>query len=326
VQRRAPNRRRLAALASAGAVLFFWVQSAAAESPLPLQLEWTAPLECPTAEQVERELSRITRARPGRSLAALEARGAISRDRHRYRLLLSLSQNGAERQSRFDSPSCAPLLKAATLVIALAFGDGLEPPPPAAPGPKAPAAPAPQRDTGAETSARAPVSSHFRVVPWAGAVASSGFVGSTAIGAEIGLGLRGRHAGAFASAHAFAPTPAAERDGVTAELSATIGVLGGCGGTGWARLRLDGCLAFEAGAVRAHSRGAEHDSFVTLPWLAAVPSLVALLPLPRPFALRAEIALELPLTAPRYDVAPLGTLYATSRFVPHASLGVAIEL
>jgi hypothetical protein len=261
-------------------------------------------------------------------LAALTAHAAITRTGDGYRLTLAVQRNGSERESHFESQSCAPLLKAATLVLALAFGDGTEPKPARAARTPARSSSAPEaeRDVGAESRETRPEPARLRLLPWAGAVTSSGFVGPRALGAEVGLGLGSRYWTSFVRAYGFGPRVAAERDGVTAELSAALGALGGCGGMAWARLRVDGCLAFAVGAVRAHSRGAEHDGFVTLPWLALAPSLAALVPLPHPFALRAELALELPLAAARYDVAPLGTLYAASRIVPRSSLGIAVEL
>jgi hypothetical protein len=297
---------------------------------LPLDLEWSAPLECPTGEQVQRELAHLVRARSGRSLLALAAKGTITPQGDSYRLELVVTRDGAERESRFDSPTCAPLSKAATLALALAFGDGAAPVP--APAPKEPPTEAPAndappvRDFAPKEAKLALDHAPLRVLPWAGAVASSGFVGPRALGAEVGLGLGGRYWTGFAHAYAFGPSVAAEREGVRAELSAAIGAVGACAGTAWARLRFDGCLAFDVGAVRAHSLGAEHDGFVTLPWLALAPSIVGLLPLPHPFALRAELALELPLAAARYDVAPLGTLYATARVIPRGSLGVSVRL
>ena len=91
-------------------------------------------------------------------------------------------------------------------------------------------------------------------------------------------------------------------------------------------MTLQGCLAFEAGALRAHSNGAVVDGSVTAPWLALNPALTILMPVSRPFALRAELGGLIPFTQPRFDVTPFGTVYATTRFAPRASLGVSVTL
>lgn len=300
-------------------------RSAGAAEPLPLRLEWTAPDECPSGEQVTRELSRITRVRPGRSLVPLEARGVVVQQLGGYRLTLDLLQGDRSKQAHFDSKTCPPLQKAATLVLVLAFGDGAlltnGPDESSAAVVKQPVAPTvtPPRHGPRATS-------RVRAVPWLGAVASSGFIGAAVVGADLGVGFGARHWAAFGRANLLPPVESARQSGVSAELAALLGSAGFCGRGSWERLRVDACLALEAGAVRASSLGAARDGSVTAPWLAVSPLLSALLPLVRPFALRAELAAAMPLSAPRYDVAPYGTLFATARFVPRGGLGVAVEL
>lgn len=260
----------------------------------------------------------------------LEARGAVVQTVGGYRLTLELLQGDSSRQAHFDSETCAPLQKAATLVLVLAFGDGVEltnashesaaaRDERSAPALARPAPPA---------RSFSPVSlpSRVQAVPWLGAVASSGFIGAAAVGADLGIGVGARHWAAFGRANLLPGVQTAPKDGVTAELSALIGSIGLCGRSAWGRLRIDACVALEAGAVRAQSLGAARDGSATAPWLAVSPLLSALLPLTRPFALRAELAASLPPSVPRYDVAPYGTLFATSRFVPRGGLAVAVEL
>ncbi len=308
---------------------------------LPLQLDWSAPLECPTGQQVEQELSRTTRPRPGRVLVPLEARASITRNAESYHLALQLTRNGELSEAHFDSKLCAPLRKAATLVLALAYGDGIEikddsgdadatdqaggakiPPPPAA------IAPSSVSDGGAEreNQRRGPAENHQHFAPWVAATFTSGFIGSNAIGAEAGLGWGGRYFSAFGRFSAFPPGSAARRGAVSAELSALAGGLGGCAAWPTASVILQGCFAIEAGAVRAHSSGAVHEGSVTAPWLALNPALAVLVPMSQPFALRLDLGGLVPLNAPRFDVTSLGTVYATSRFAPRASLGVSVTL
>lgn len=311
-----------------------WASAAHADTALPLQLEWSAPLECPTGAHVERDLRRITRIRPGRSLVALHARGQIQRDAERYSLTLEVDRHGERSQARFDSPTCAPLRKAATLVIALAFGDGVElqaeaddpvdaAPAPVASPPPASNTPSPERDVAPE----APHEAHaFRLVPWAGAALSSGMLGDSSLGLDLGLSVGHGWFSGFARASAFPPAIAAERNGLTATLSAIGGALGPCIGHPLSQARLDACVAFEATFIRAHSTGALHDGSTTAVSYGVAPALTALMPLTRPFSLRAELGIVVPLEAARYDIAPHGTLYSAARVVTRAALGLAVEL
>jgi hypothetical protein len=308
---------------------------------LPLHLDWSAPLECPTVQQVEQELSRITRPRPGRVLVPLEARASITRAGESYHLALQLTRNGELSEAHFDSRACAPLRKAATLVLALAYGDGIEikedsgdasaedtagskhpPLQPATVTASAPARDEAERDT--ERRRLAEYRSHF--TPWVAATFASGFIGDSAVGAEAGLGWGGRYLSVLGRLSAFPPGTAATSGGVSAELSAVTGGLGGCAAWPSVSVTLQGCLTFEAGALRAHSNGAVVEGSVTAPWFALNPALAFMVPISRPFALRAELGALIPFTSPHFDVTSFGTVYATSRFAPRASLGISVTL
>lgn len=305
---------------------------------LPLHLDWSAPTECPTGQQVEQELRRITRPRPGRALLPLEARAVITRTTTGYHLALQLTRHGEPSEAHFDSPVCAPLRKAATLVLALAYGDGVElnedssePEPVPANTNQVTALPSPAkppRDTDqAATEARL-ASAHDRLLfaPWVAATLTSGFIGPSRIGADAGLAFGGRYLSALGRVSAFPPGTAGSRAGVTAELSAVSAALGGCVGWPSTPITLRGCLAFEAGLLQAHSTGAQVAGSATAPWLALNPALALSLPISRPFALRAELGGLVPFKAPRFNVAPLGTIYGSARVALRASVGVSVAL
>lgn len=308
--------------------------SARAASPLPLRLEWSAPRECPTGEQVERDLGRMTRVRPGRTLVPLEARATISRQARGYHLALELTRNGEPRQAQFDSQSCAPLRKAASLVLALAFGDGVElrgedEPAESAPEQAQPESAVPstlERDRGTPPAPRDPARRTWRVTPWAGASLSSGLVGSSSPGVDLGVGLGSRRFSGYARGGAVPPADIATREGVSVGLSALLLAAGACAGHAFPSLRVDGCLAFDAALVRARSSGAARDGSASFPTYAVTPALAAWLPVAPPFALRLELAALFPLEKSHYDVAPYGSLYSSARVVPRGSLGLAVEL
>ncbi len=269
----------------------------------------------------------------------LEARASITRDGESYHLALQLTRNGALSEAHFDSKTCAPLRKAATLVLALAYGDGIEikadgsdgatETPTAAKAPLPAPAPTtlPVRDEGAGRETERQRAENRRLfAPWVAVTFTSGFIGDSATGAEAGLGWGGRYLSAFGRFSAFLPSKAASSGGVSAELSALSGALGGCAAWPGASVTLQGCLAFEAGTVHAHSNGAVSEGSATAPWFALNPAFALLVPITRPFALRAELGALIPFTAPRFDVTPFGTVYATSRFAPRASLGLSVAL
>ena len=246
--------------------------------PLPLDLRWEAPAECPSGERVQRELTRITRPRPGRLLVALAASGAIMRSGHGYHLVLQTERGGMAREGLVDSPTCEPLLRVVTLMLALAYGDGVD-----IHESEAPAAPATQPKPHSlpdKWASLQPVLTPHRgergsleVTPWVGALSSSGLVGRLALGGEVGVqvGSRGWLVGLRASA--TPQTEAARRDSLSAELSAFSTALGGCGQAKFAMLRVGACARIEAGILRARSEGARVNGAASVGWFALVPTL-----------------------------------------------------
>jgi hypothetical protein len=97
-----------------------------ADDGLPLDLTWSAPPGCATTESIQRELGRIARVRPGRTVAQLTARGSIARTGASYRLTLHTEQNGVAGERSLVAKECRSLEREVTLVLALAFGEGVE--------------------------------------------------------------------------------------------------------------------------------------------------------------------------------------------------------
>jgi hypothetical protein len=132
---------------------------ASAQAPLPLALEWRAPAECASATAVQTELARIARVRSGFSVSPLKARAHVEQHARGYRLQLHTEQAGKTGHRQLDAPDCQTLVRAATFVLAVAFGTAVEiegGPTPAATGAMDPAPPgssAPPRDAVLERSA-----------------------------------------------------------------------------------------------------------------------------------------------------------------------------
>jgi hypothetical protein len=93
---------------------------------LPLELEWGAPAECPSATEVRSELERIARVVPGFNLPPLVARAQVERRDNAYRVQLSTELAGQKGERTLDATDCNTLMRTVTLVLALAFGRGVE--------------------------------------------------------------------------------------------------------------------------------------------------------------------------------------------------------
>src|SRR5204862_4188530 len=99
---------------------------AQAEDALPLELDWDAPPGCASANEIRSELDHIARVRPGRTVARLAARGRIEKTGSSYRLSLHTEQNGVTGERTLVASDCRTLEREVTLVLALAFGEGVE--------------------------------------------------------------------------------------------------------------------------------------------------------------------------------------------------------
>src|SRR5262249_14255911 len=96
------------------------------QAALPLELTWTAPPGCATADEIRRELGRIARARPGRTLPRVSADGRIERSGEAFRLTLHTVQSGVHGERSLVAKECRSLEREVTLVLALSFGEGVE--------------------------------------------------------------------------------------------------------------------------------------------------------------------------------------------------------
>lgn len=304
-----------------------WASTAHAE-PLPIDLSWNAPEECPSRDEVMGELERITRVKEGRVVVPISAQATIERTADgRYRLHLRTQREDQTGNTDLVATSCPVLKRGVTLVLVLALGDGVEvvdeapapvekkpePPPPPPPNPK-PAPPPPMR----------PPTESLRVSPWLAATLASGLSGKPAFAPQLGVELGQRHWSALAEVAYFPARAGDSRQGIEARYSALSGALAGCARWpigGWA---VSGCAAFSLGFVRGESNGAFQDGAATAPWVAAGPRLVLHAPLVARLKLRAALGLDIGFEPPAFAIRDLGEVYTVSRLVPSASLGLAL--
>jgi hypothetical protein len=108
-------------------ILFRASVSHADEAALPLDLTWSAPAACASAQEIRAELARIARVRPGRTIARIVAYGRIDKLGQAYRLTLRTERGGRQTGQRsLVAQECRSLEREVTLVLALAFGQGVE--------------------------------------------------------------------------------------------------------------------------------------------------------------------------------------------------------
>jgi hypothetical protein len=90
---------------------------------LPLTLKWTAPPQCPTADEVSREIARQAHIVPGRAPAPLDAAARVEALGAHWRVELRTTRAGIEGYQTLEDESCELLARATALVLALALYD-----------------------------------------------------------------------------------------------------------------------------------------------------------------------------------------------------------
>ncbi len=311
---------------------------ASAEPPeLPLELDWRAPDDCYSAEMVRAELNRIAHPRPGRVPEKLSARGRIEQRADSFHLTLVTERNGVTGERTLSASDCRALGREVTLVLALAFGEGVElvpddeaaavpettPPPPkkqAAPKslePKVAPQPEPERERRAESS--------FRGAAFLGAGALFRVLPSPALQGLLGAQLGTRH---WWLEPRLGLVPRVEDQlerGVAARYDGLGGALGACAGTALGPTLWSGCALISATALRGRSEGAPDDGSAIAPWYSAGPLAAVAWPEPSTLALRLEGALLTSLTRPDFTVGGLGEAHTVPRFASSVALALVFR-
>ncbi len=323
--------------------LGLWLAAAAPQeepesaSPIPIELRWTAPEECPDREAFLEAMTAIAGRRlvpsPGAELAV---DGRIEVSGRGYVLELRLRGAADEERRSLEAPECEALVSAGSLVVVTRLL-GVVPPPPehrtepeqgppeeAAPaGPADAAAPEPSRPPDADAPApaydedlgalppepgpppqpRPPDRPRLRVTLTALAGVAVGLGPRPAALVRGGAGLQwgSVRVEAFAM-HAFA-TAVGGGDEPGVEVSLTGGGALGCWAPGFGRLKLPLCGGIELGAFVGRGIGpltASRDVrqlWVGLPLEAGI----AWAPIPR-LALRAQLGGDIGLWRPGFHV------------------------
>lgn len=306
-------------------------------APLPVELSWDAPPECPSQSEVLAELARITRVKPGRVVTPIVAQAKIEHTADdRYKLRLRTQRDDQTGDTELEAATCLVLKRGVTLVLALALGDGVDLVDEKAPAPPAdsaePAIPARVPPLIAAKSP-SPTPQHERAVsraplgwsPWLAAASAWGLVGRPSLGSRFGLTLHQTHWAAFSHVTLWPRETASSVDGVASSFSAVSAALGGCARDPFGAWSLSVCAALELGAIHGASQGAFQDGSASAPWTAAGPSIVLTAPIDGPLKLRCEAGLSIAFDPPQFALHSFGDVYVVSRVVPVLSLGLAFD-
>jgi hypothetical protein len=313
---------------------------------LPLDLDWGAPPGCASAEEIRSELDRIARVRPGRTVGRLTAHGRIEKVGNSYRLSLHTERNGVTGERTLVASECRTLEREVTLVLALAFGEGVElvsekesesssaAPPPTGTDEAHPAErkeePAPKPPPAPVTPARvpnrlatSPPKEHPRAAVLAGGGALFGTLPSPAGFVTAGATFGGRRL--WLDARSLW-VPRVEQDlarGVRARYQGFGGALSGCAAIPPAPT-FSACIALEAAALAGRSSGASESVQSIAPLLSVAPVVAWQWPRRGFVSLRFEAALHVALHEPEFVVVGLGEAYRVPLVAP--SVGAVVVL
>ena len=342
-------------MARVGAVaaLLLCAATAVSAQPLPLELEWNAPPECPTAAAVRAELERIARARPGEQLTPLSARAEVTKAGGAYGVVLHTEHDGQRGERRLQARDCETLVRTVTLVLALAYGAGVEVSGAEAGagvsagagvgegvGAGAGAGARSESDTKSESDTASDAESEsesdtesdspspsFGPTAWKlllGAGAQLGGLPVTALAASAGAELSGTAWSLSLRLTAWPGVSTAVVGDIDARFDGLGAALQGCRLAQAASLELALCAGARAAALRGRAQNSAEDGSATAPWYALSAGVALSWPRDRDLHVRIEANIAPSLDRPEFAIENVGPVHR----VPALSgdLGAALVL
>ena len=292
---------------------------------LPLELRFRAPVGCPDGAYVERRVHRIVHVRSDAELPRVEAEGEVELlPGGRHRLFLATRVDGMPGERVLEGSSCAALADAAALVLAIAFGPGVEveepveepaappspTPEPAAPSPAVPeavAAPPPRSGVGLRVLGLV----ECELLPGCG---GGGALGADFVRRRLALEAEVRFVGERYRALAAAP-------GVEGRFRATYGSVSACMEGVFPSAALRACGRARFGYAYGESRGALVDGSSRAPIGALGAGVSARFPGTRRVALEVGAELALSLYRPRFSIENVGAVHTVGLVLPSVFVG-----
>jgi hypothetical protein len=225
-------------MAGLAMALTLWAASSlAAENARSFDLTWDAPPDCPTAQEVERDISRLI----GESSheRTVRASATVSGGDEGWKVRVRMETGGEVSERSLSAPTCRALEKAVALVIAItiepraASGEPLPPPPPPVePPPPKPPPPPP-------VVVREPMP-----LKWFAALGPTteiGLLPQVGVGGELSVGFRIPIFSAELSGAVFAPESASVSGPSGGRFTLASGGLRACGRALGGQVELLGC-------------------------------------------------------------------------------------
>ena len=303
---------------------------AQAAGQLPLSLAWQAPQGCPDQVSVRAELERIARVQPGRTPSALIAEGSIARVEGGYTLSLRTERDGQVGERVLDARTCGSLARAATLVLALAFGEGVElrsiaePAPEPEPKPEPRAAPAPTPAPPAPPPAAVP--ERVDLALDLSGVGALGWLPELAAGLGVGVGAGRERWELRLDLAALPHQRVARANEVHVRWWSLGGALSGCARLPLGPVLVAGCAGLDAALLSAAGEGSDADRQVLAPRYGV--RLGGALSWPRTGRVALRLALDgsIALHALRFEVRNQGSVHEASRTLGLLRTGLLLRL
>jgi hypothetical protein len=248
---------------------------------------------------------------------------------------VALTRGDQTTHREFQSESCGALVRATTLSIALAFGDGenvseeANPPPgqeaapPASAAAKPPPPPAP-RTTDAKPQAHTTAAPR-RLALGVGAAWSPEALGGAAFGLHALAALRTQHAALGWINRVWLPHTVHVNDSATARFWAATTSLGPGLRWSFSPFEVELGVAFQAGLIHGAGASIRAPREAVAPWYAVVPSFTVYVRVGRGLRLALSQELALALDRPRFDIAPLGDVYRAAPLIPATTLSLPLD-
>ena len=327
-------------------IVGFWLVAglhAHAQDALPLELQWQAPAECPSATAVRAELARIARARPGSLLTPLGARAEVERRGTTYLLTLQTDHSGEHGERRLEAADCKTLVRTLTLILALTYGAGVEMAdhtqqptaalrhePQSGPARPPPQPPATEAQRASYTDSQPPASDIGGDRPelafWLGGGIQLGLLPTAALATSAGVEWRHGVWSLGLQLTAWPAVATAATSNVDARFDGLAGELRACRGLPVAALMLGLCAGAQLAALRGRSDGATSDGSAVAPWYAWVAAATVSWPRGSWLAGRIEAGLAGSLDRPRFNIDGVGTVHRVPTLVGQFDAQLLITL
>ena len=288
-------------------IMLALVSAPAAAEPIT----WIAPDGCPDGAALEARVEELADAPAATWPPDFAVKGEVSQGAERWQLVIA---SGDASPRTIDGESCAALLEAAALLVALDLGAVLEQPRAAPP----PAEPEPVVVVREVAPAVAPRASQ----PWRISAAVAGDAGSLPGPALGGVARAGLGLGRFAAELAIAAWPA--RRGESAEGDVDVSMIWAAPG---ACMRvaapLHACAGLQVGWLSARGRAVDEPLRTGAIWLAPEAGVALDVPVAGPVSAELRAAAAAPLVRPRFQLGDGALAHQPSPVVAQIALGLA---